>query len=432
IEGVNLADILKSGQLPVDRAEAIARQLADGLAAAHDAGVLHRDLKPQNILVDASDTVYISDFGLAKSLEPGASAVTRTGDFIGTPRYMSPEQVEGRPVDHRTDLYAFGLILYEMVTGAQPFVADTALQLMYERVRSRPKHPSLRNAQVPDYLAGIIMRCLEQDPNARYQSARQIVFDLDAKNVSSRVDGTVGDAQSSPAVSQQSQTVSATTVRSSRRYVVGSMLVMAAVLVAVVLGMQLWGLSSSENPSGSLKPERTLTYSLTVQKMRDNVPYQTPFEASGQEIFENGWKFRINASSPQSGFLYLLNEGPVGDGTVYTMLFPTPSTNEGSARIVSDERIQTGWYVFDQNQGTEKFWVIWANRAVPLLEQLKPLVNARDQGVITHPRQLNQLQELLADTSSAPSRVEQDNAHEHTLVHGSKEVLVHVMTLSHR
>ncbi len=188
VEGPDLHHLLeKEGQLPVPRAVAIARQLCSALDAAHSEGVVHRDFKPQNILVDANDTVYVSDFGLAKSLEGASLGMTRTGQFVGTPRYMSPEQAEARPVDHRTDLYALGLILCEMVTGNIPFEpTDSALQMMFQRVREKPKNPKSLNPDLPDYLVRIIQRCLEQDVNARYQSAGEILADLDAARPPSR------------------------------------------------------------------------------------------------------------------------------------------------------------------------------------------------------------------------------------------------------
>src|SRR4029077_4589147 len=112
----------------------LARQLASGLAAAHDAGIVHRDLKPQNILIGPGDHLYISDFGLAKSLEASTVGLTRPGEFLGTPRYVAPEQVSGGPVDHRVDIYALGLILYEILTGAAAFEAPSAIELMMVRV----------------------------------------------------------------------------------------------------------------------------------------------------------------------------------------------------------------------------------------------------------------------------------------------------------
>jgi serine/threonine protein kinase len=120
VEGEDLHHVLeREGRLPLRRALNITRQLCAGLDAAHGEGVVHRDLKPQNILIDGADNAYISDFGLAKSLQEGAALSTRTGTVLGTPRYMSPEQVQGKPADHRSDIYSLGLILYE--TGAEEF-----------------------------------------------------------------------------------------------------------------------------------------------------------------------------------------------------------------------------------------------------------------------------------------------------------------------
>jgi eukaryotic-like serine/threonine-protein kinase len=179
VEGQDLHQIITANpQLPIERVLNFARQFAEALAAAHAEGVIHRDLKPQNILVGKDDQIYISDFGLAKSFEDGAVAMTKTGAFLGTPRYMSPEQVEGRPADQRSDLYAYGLILYEMVTGDVPFTGESTLKVMYQRVQEKPKSPKTTNPTLPNWLVRIIMRALERAPEARYQSAYEILADL--------------------------------------------------------------------------------------------------------------------------------------------------------------------------------------------------------------------------------------------------------------
>jgi serine/threonine-protein kinase len=179
IEGQDLHQILQQNpHPPFDRVLNFARQLAEALAAAHAEGVVHRDLKPQNILVAKDDHIYVSDFGLAKSFEEDAIGMTRTGMFLGTPRYMSPEQAEGKPADQRSDLYSYGLILYEMVAGTVPFTGESALQVMYRRLQERPKSPRLLNPEIPAWFDRVVMRCLEKDPTARYQSADEIGADL--------------------------------------------------------------------------------------------------------------------------------------------------------------------------------------------------------------------------------------------------------------
>ena len=186
VEGTDLAGLLdREGRLPQERALRFTCQLAAALEAAHAEGVVHRDLKPQNILIDRGDNVYISDFGLAKSLEAEISMGTRTGQILGTPRYMSPEQVEAREVDSRSDLYSLGLMIYEMFTGEMPFRGESAMQLMYQRVAERPRDPRQANPEVPDYIANIILKCLEKNPDRRYQSAREILADLDARHAPS-------------------------------------------------------------------------------------------------------------------------------------------------------------------------------------------------------------------------------------------------------
>ena len=181
VEGQDLNQVMKQERpLPLERALKIARQLCDALAAAHAEGVVHRDFKPHNVLVGKDDHVYVSDFGLATSFETAKMGMTRSGAFVGTPKYMSPEQVEGGTVDQRSDLYSFGLVFYEMVTGEVPFAGESTWQVMYQRVKEKPKDPKLIKPDLPDWVVRIIMHCLEKNPADRYQSASEIITDIDA------------------------------------------------------------------------------------------------------------------------------------------------------------------------------------------------------------------------------------------------------------
>jgi tetratricopeptide (TPR) repeat protein len=182
IEGKDLkALILERGPLGVDEAVKIARQVAEALKAAHEAGVVHRDLKPQNIMIDADGAACVADFGIAKSVEAGG--LTVTGQIIGTPEYMSPEQAEGKEVDHRTDIYSFGLVLYEMLTGQVAFKADSIISTLMKRLREEAGPPSKVSPAVPPWLDRLVAKALARDLGARYASMDEILADIGSQTV---------------------------------------------------------------------------------------------------------------------------------------------------------------------------------------------------------------------------------------------------------
>ncbi|HEV8580404.1 MAG TPA: tetratricopeptide repeat protein [Thermoanaerobaculia bacterium] len=168
--------IAAEGRLPAERAVGIARQIAAGLAVAHDAGVVHRDLKPGNILVDESGRAAITDFGVARSLAgPGP---TLPGAVVGTLDYLSPEQARGGEVDGRADLYALGILLHEMLTGELPFAGGSAAEVLAQRLTGATRDLRAAGVEVPPRLAAIVRRLLQREPARRYQSAREVLDDL--------------------------------------------------------------------------------------------------------------------------------------------------------------------------------------------------------------------------------------------------------------
>ena len=169
--------IRKTGQLGAGRTVSIAKQVCEGLAEAHHFGVVHRDLKPQNIMVDEDGNARIMDFGIARSIK--AKGITGDGVMIGTPEYMSPEQVEGKEVDQRSDIYSLGVILFEMVTGHVPFEGDTPFTIGVKHKSERPRNPRELNTQLPEDLSRVILRCLEKDKAKRYQTAEELRTDLE-------------------------------------------------------------------------------------------------------------------------------------------------------------------------------------------------------------------------------------------------------------
>lgn len=179
--------------------------------------------------------------------------------------------------------------------------------------------------------------------------------------------------------------------------------------------------------------QRSLAYSLTVQKMRDGKPYKEPFESSGQEIFENGYKFRLNVSSPQAGYLYVFNEGAAEqDGTEFTIIYPTPATNNGGARLDVNQNVQTNWNTFGGETGTEKFWMIWSATAVAQLESAKDDAFKSKEGAVTDAALVKSVKEFLTRHSDPKPETTKDTTGKQTNVRGSGDVLVKLIELEHR
>jgi tetratricopeptide (TPR) repeat protein/predicted Ser/Thr protein kinase len=178
IEGRDLSGHLERGKFEPEEAVRVMRQVCRALDAAHSEGVVHRDLKPQNIMMDASGKVSVMDFGLARSVE--MTAFTQTGAMLGTPAYMSPEQAKGLPADARSDLFAFGIIFYELLNGKAPFQSDTVYGCLLRRTQEPAPVLHENDPNIPQPISEVVRKCLATDPANRYQSATEILADLDA------------------------------------------------------------------------------------------------------------------------------------------------------------------------------------------------------------------------------------------------------------
>jgi serine/threonine protein kinase/predicted Zn-dependent protease len=219
--------IIRMGPLSAGKAIFIAKQVCEGLAEAHELGVVHRDLKPQNIMIDRKGNARIMDFGIARSIT--GKGITGAGVMIGTPEYMSPEQVEGKEVDQRSDIYSLGVILYEMVTGRVPFEGDTPLSIAVKHKTETPKEPRELNTQIPEELSRVILRCMEKDKEKRYQSAGEVSSEL--TNIEKGIPTTEREIPKRKPITSKEITVTF----GLKKLFIPALVVVALVIVAVVI-----------------------------------------------------------------------------------------------------------------------------------------------------------------------------------------------------
>ena len=176
LEAGTLKDRMVAGRpLPIQEIDKLFTQLSEALSYAHSHGVIHRDLKPANALIDSQGNVFLTDFGIAKLLESASPRLTQTDAIMGTPAYISPEQAQGQPVDQRSDIYSLGIILYEMVTGSVPFVAETPLAVIFKHITDPLPPPSLVKPDIPKPVEKVILKALAKDPRDRFATAAEFV-----------------------------------------------------------------------------------------------------------------------------------------------------------------------------------------------------------------------------------------------------------------
>jgi len=434
VEGLTLRSMLGS-RMPLDKALDIAVQTAAALAAAHQAGIVHRDIKPENIMVRPDGYVKVLDFGLAKLTEPQTTTadstydsptqeitLTQPGHIVGTWRYMSPEQARGQSVDTRSDIWSFGTVLYEMVTGHAAFGAPTASDTLARILERQPATVEQSGIQAPPELQRILTRALAKDRAERYQNIKDL--ELDLRQVRRSMDLSSGGL---PAISHEAPAARAKRPSLRLAAVIGLLVILAALVVA-------WWMRHPPTEAVSPLLQLEITYRIYAQKLRNGKPYGEEFPASGQQVFDNSWRIRMDFVSPQAGSLYVLDEGQTRTGGAeWSFFFPLPATNGGLAQLAAGQKVATDWARFEQIAGTEKFWIVYSAKPVSELEDtLRAVSNPQEMGVIHDSQRVAAIAGLLARSRSPAPELIVEKATGQTTIRAHGELVAGELDLEHR
>ena len=475
VDGTTLRDHLCDRKLKLPEIIDISIQVIAALDAAHEARIVHRDIKPENIMLRRRDQVVkVLDFGLAKLTEKSSGqstahsdteantellVPTMPGSVIGTIQYMSPEQAQGLRVDERTDLWSIGVVIYEMVAGRAPFTGVTSSHTIVDILEKEPARlQSLGPSNVPPELERIVSKALAKNPDERYQTAKDMLIDL--RNLKKRLelDVEIERSASPDSVAHHATTdrnvplstdsfeprTSKVEPRESGRPARTKLVAGLALVLVLVAGLVIaaaWSLRQRSSvvapaPTSIAASERKLSYWMTVQKYRNGQPFQDPFRLAGEINFEKDYRVRLNVSSSQAGYLYILNEGPASAGSTpsFVVLFPSSTANEGLSFLAENQRVeipQQSWFQFDAEEGTEKLWLVFTANAVPELEAVKQFANLKDRGLIKDADLNADVQKFLSAHAGAKVTLEKDDQLKQTSLAIAGEVLVHPIKLEH-
>jgi len=436
VSGVTLRSEIPREGMNLERAAYILQQIGAALDDIHEKGIFHRDLKPENIMLQTfkrgTEVVKVVDFGIAKVKDSVIAPSTVNDVPVGTVLYMSPEQLRGgEKITAASDIYSLAVIAYEMVTGRRPFNPASAPQLLeLHRAGVRVKPIDLRT-NVSAEAQAIILRALSFEPSARYQSATEFGDSLSRALLN---EAETAPQQRPESTAQGHEPARHTEGRQSfpvskkwRMVAASSLALLVSLAVAWVVYIKI----KKEEPP--ILAQRAFSYWLTVQKIRDGKPYQDPFQSSGQEIFETGYKFRLNINSAEPGYLYLFNDGPpASDGTSFTIIYPTPETNNGSAAFTPDQPVRTGSNTFTGQQGTENFWIVWSATPVAELEAAKAEAFKRPQGALMGETLLAVKEFLYNAQAQSKPKLTRDKNSTLSTVRGTGDVIAKLVQLQHR
>ena len=454
VKGVPLRSAIQPTGIDLEFAAAIVRDIGQALSAAHQEGVLHRDLKPENIMLETLSSgaqhAKLIDFGIAKVRDSRESAPTELGTMAGSIRYMAPEQLLGEPASVASDVYAFAVIAYELLTGRRPFNPDAPTQIAaitqlmaLQRAGNIVPPQQLRPA-VSAAAQAIVLRGLSFDPAARPADAKQFGDELALalRDPGEPIPPAQAGVATVPAVAPAAAPPSSERPRRWPLAVAAGGALCAVVALAYLATR--WSspavppaLQQVEAPAASeaatpAAEVRTLTYSVTLQ--RD--PGAMPIQLAGEAVFAAGDHVRLAFASPQGGHLYIFNEGPrspAGRRSV-NVLFPSPTSNGGSAALDAGETVTIpgeGAFVFDREQGVERLWIVWSRAAQPGLDVMKRWANPKHRGEIGDAADMEALDTFLRDHATPVPEAAVDKEARTTTLRARADVFVRLIELEH-
>lgn len=423
VSGVSLRSVIPPLGMELERVASLMRQMGQALTVAHNQGVIHRDLKPENIMLQTlvdEEYVKLINFGIATVREM-AEGEGRTTAVIGTRNYVAPEQLRGKPVP-ASDIYALGVIAYEMVTGRRTFNADSLPELIDLQRDGVKVNPCDLRPGLPAAAQGPILKALSFTPQDRYASAKDFTEAL-ARALTNGED---------------IRALHWSLLLAGRARWLGPV----ALIATAVIILAVWQLISYVQAPIAV-PERRLSYTLVAQRDPKRYPDNRPFSTFDNMIFGEGDQCRFYISSSQSGYLYIINEGPTqtDEFPEFNVVFPETDANGGSAEIQANQIVQIplpgkntqqDWIVLDREEGVEKIWLVWSERSIPILEAVKGWANPTNDGAIRDSKQRASVAHYLAVPSVIELEVERDEAIKLTRLKGKGETMVWLMKLEHR
>lgn len=497
IDGVSLRAAIQPGGIELERCARIVRQTASALTAAHEKGILHRDLKPDNIMLqsvgDGEEQVKVIDFGIAKIKDSVIAQETVVVETAGTIAYMSPEQLSAKELTPASDVYALGIIAYELLTGSKPFNPESPYQLLETQRAGVTQLPTALRHDLPAAAEAVILKALAYEPQDRYQRAKEFgdrlyhaltgvpakaTGHLDPSVLSKSIpDETLNptmrlvtdpsilsyqttaqelprqtastNEESAPTPTAQEVSGAGRRGRGVKLWLPLLVAVLAIGVAAVFVGMRMLrpkvdvggvaeDTSNHPQPEPSappaLKPELILTYWLDVQVMQDGRKIGEPFPTSGfGDVLRNGWQVDFSIESAKDGFLYVVNDAKDEKGEqVFTMEFPSKFVNDDlSAQVHVAHDLKIGMDL-SGHPDTETIWFIWSSKQIPELKDISKFASQFRVPEIKDEAKVKSLNDILSKYDSAKVSAEENSQEKKVNVKGAGDPIIYKAALIHR